>query len=211
MCIPLGIFSALHHNRFQDRIISLCSYAGLSLPSFFVALIFLYLASITGILPLGGMHSVKFETFSTGAKILDILKHLVIPAVVLSLAPISYLQRIMRSSILEEMDKPYVRVLIAKGLSFSRIMYIHVLRNALNPLITIFGYQIASLLSGAALVEIICGWPGLGQVMLNAVRAQDLYLVMGAVLMSGMLLIIGNLIADILLAFADPRIRYRKV
>jgi peptide/nickel transport system permease protein len=96
----------------------------------------------------------------------------------------------------------------AKGLPENRVIYHHALRNAINPLVTIFGYQLSGLLSGAALTEIICNWPGLGSLLLSAVRAQDVYLVMGSMLMGGILLLAGNLIADILLAYIDPRIRY---
>ncbi|OGX59685.1 MAG: hypothetical protein A2306_05835 [Omnitrophica WOR_2 bacterium RIFOXYB2_FULL_38_16] len=98
----------------------------------------------------------------------------------------------------------------AKGLPENRVIYVHALRNAINPLITLFGYELSSLLGGAALIEIICNWPGLGSLMLTAVRAKDVYLVMSSMLMGGVLLLLGNLIADILLAWSDPRIRYDK-
>ncbi|MCD6081036.1 MAG: ABC transporter permease, partial [Candidatus Omnitrophica bacterium] len=101
----------------------------------------------------------------------------------------------------------YILALRARGISEKRVIYIHALRSAINPLITIFGYQISGLLSGAALTEIICNWPGLGSLMLQAVRSQDLYLVMGTMLISSLMLIVGNLIADILLGISDPRIR----
>jgi peptide/nickel transport system permease protein len=117
----------------------------------------------------------------------------------------------MRANLLEVLGSQYILGAKARGLPHKRILYIHALKNALNPMVTIFGYQFSALLSGAALTEIIVGWPGLGVVTLEAVRSQDLYLVMGAVLMGGILLILGNLIADILLAYIDPRIRYEKV
>jgi peptide/nickel transport system permease protein len=107
------------------------------------------------------------------------------------------------------MGSSYVFAAKARGIGNWRILYVHALKNALNPMITIFGYQFSSLLSGAALTEIIIGWPGLGQVTLEAVRKQDVYLVMGSVLIGGILLIAGNLLADILLALFDPRIRHR--
>ena len=127
---------------------------------------------------------------------------------VLTLGSLGSLVRMMRANVLEELGKAYVKALRAKGIGERRVMYVHVLRNALNPMITVFGYQFASLLSGAALVEIVFSWPGLGRVMLDAVQSADYYLVMGGVLMSGVLLVIGNLIADILLAWVDPRIRF---
>ena len=208
--IPLGIIAARHKNKFIDKALSFVSYLGISTPSFFLAFIFLYFAFVTRWLPLGGKTSIQYEEFSTLGKILDVAKHLILPTVVLSVGRIAALQRVMRSNLLESLGSPYILSAKAKGLSQRRIFYIHALRNAINPMITIFGYQFSALLSGAALTEIIIGWPGLGQVMLEAVRMQDVYLVMGSVLIGGILLISGNLLADILLAFSDPRIRYEK-
>jgi len=118
------------------------------------------------------------------------------------------LQRLMRGNMLEVLRQQYITTARAKGLPERKVIYRHALRNAINPMITIFGYQLSGLLSGAALVEIICNWPGLGSVMLAAVRSQDVFLVMGSMLMGGVLLIAGNLIADILLVWVDPRIQY---
>lgn len=208
--IPLGIIAARYKNRLIDKIISFISYIGISTPSFFLAFIFLYFAYVTGWLPLGGKTSVQYEEFSTLGKILDVAKHLILPTLVLSVGRIAALQRIMRSNLLDSLGSPYILSAKARGLPQRRIFYVHALRNAINPMITIFGYQFSALLSGAALTEIIIGWPGLGQVMLEAVRMQDVYLVMGSVLIGGVLLISGNLLADILLAVSDPRIRYEK-
>jgi ABC-type dipeptide/oligopeptide/nickel transport system permease component len=160
------------------------------------------------ILPLGGMRSTNFELFTPLGKIFDILKHLILPTIVISLGGIASLTRIMRSSLVETLRQPFILMYRAKGLSDRAIFYKHALKNAINPLITIFGYQFSGLLSGAAITEIICNWPGLGQLMLTAVRAQDVYLVMAATLISGIMLLAGNLLADILLAWVDPRIRY---
>ena len=114
------------------------------------------------------------------------------------------------ANLFEVLGSAYIQGAKARGIPHLRIIYVHALKNAVNPMITIFGYQLSGLLSGAALVEIILGYPGLGVVMLEAVRGQDLYLIMGSLLMSGILLIAGNLVADILLGIFDPRIRYEK-
>lgn len=209
IAIPLGIFCAVKQNKISDRFFSGVSFIGLSVPSFFFALILLYIASVTGILPLGGMYSAGYESFSRMGKLLDLIKHLVIPTIVIGTGSMAGLQRIMRANMLEVLRQQYIITARAKGLPEHRVIYIHALRNAINPLITIFGYSLSGLLSGAALTEIIIGWPGLGSVMLQAVRSQDLFLVMGSMLMGGVLLIGGNLIADILLAWSDPRIQYR--
>lgn len=208
VAIPLGIWAALNRNRFPDRLLSLFSFASLSVPSFFLAMLLLYAASQWGILPLGGMRSAIFDDLSPIGKMLDLGKHLIIPTLVISLGSIAGLQRIMRGNMLEVLRQQYILSARAKGLPENRVIYSHALRNAVNPLITLFGYELSGLLGGAALTEIICNWPGVGSMMLTAVRAKDVYLVMSSMLMGGILLLIGNLIADILLAWSDPRIRY---
>ena len=207
LAIPLGVWAALGRNRRRDRLVQVFSYIFLSLPGFFVGMILLFWAAQTGVLPLGGMHSPGYENWPWWHQILDLLAHLVIPTVALSLGSVAALQRIMRGNMLEELGKQYVLAARAKGLPENRVIYVHALRNALNPLITLLGYEFAGLLSGAAIMEIITSWPGLGALMLTAVRSKDIYLVMASMLMGGVMFIIGNLIADILLAKADPRIR----
>jgi peptide/nickel transport system permease protein len=130
-----------------------------------------------------------------------------IPVTVLTVSALAGLQRISRGNMLEELRKQYIITARAKGLPEHRVIYGHALRNAINPLITLFGYEFSSLLSGAALLEIIINWPGLGSLMLSAVRSQDTFLVMGSMLMGGSMLIIGNFIADMLLIIVDPRVR----
>lgn len=208
VAIPLGIYAALHRNKIADRIIQFTSYVALSSPSFFVAMLLLFFASQSGILPLGGMRSANYDDLNILQKFLDVLSHVFIPALALSIASIGALQRIMRGNMLEVLGQQYILTARAKGLPEHRVIYSHALRNAINPLITIFGYELSGLLSGAALLEIICSWPGLGALMLTAVRSKDIYLVMASFLMSGFLLIIGNLLADILLSRLDPRIKH---
>ncbi len=208
VAVPIGIYCAVHQYSWGDKIFSSLSFLGMSIPNFFLALLLLFLVSIVGILPLGGMMSSNYEQLSTFGKIWDILKHLVLPTVVIGTGAMAGLQRLMRGNMLEVLRAHYITTARAKGLPESRVIYRHALKNAINPMITIFGYQLSGLLSGAALTEIICSWPGLGSVMLEAVRSQDLFLVMGSMLMGGILLIFGNLIADVLLAWVDPRIQY---
>ncbi|VAX35388.1 Oligopeptide transport system permease protein OppB (TC 3.A.1.5.1) [hydrothermal vent metagenome] len=208
VAIPLGIWAALNRNKWIDRIIQFISYFCLSMPSFFVAMILLYWASQSGLVPLGGMYSPNFEDLSFFGKIGDVLSHLIIPTIALSIGSIAGLQRIMRGNMLEVLGQKYILTARAKGLPENRVVYHHALRNAINPLITLLGYEFSSLLSGAALIEIICSWPGLGSLMLTAVRSKDIYLVMASMLMGGIIFLIGNLLADITLAKADPRIRY---
>ena len=157
---------------------------------------------------MGGMRSAAYDELSVLGKILDSARHLIIPTLVISLGSIAALQRIMRGNMLDVLRQQYILSARAKGLPETKVIYKHALRNAVNPLITLFGYELSGLLGGAALTEIICNWPGIGSMMLTAVRAKDIYLVMSSMLMGGVLLLIGNLIADILLAWSDPRIRY---
>lgn len=208
LAIPLGIYGAVRHQTVLDRTISFLAFIGMSVPTFFLALLALFIASKVPGIPLGGMRSVEFDSFSPLGRAWDVAQHLALPVTVLTIASLAGLQRLMRGNMLEVLRAPYITTARAKGLSEGRVIYLHALRNAINPMITIFGYELSSLLSGAALTEIICNWPGLGSLMLSAVRQQDVYLVMGDMLMGAMLLLAGNLVADILLAWSDPRIRY---
>lgn len=205
IAIPLGIYCAVHQYKWADRVFSFIAYIGMSLPSFFLALLLLYAVSLSGILPVGGMKSVNYDSLSSWGKVVDVLRHLIVPGMVLGTGAVASLQRIMRGNMLETLRAQYVTTARAKGLPENRVIYVHALRNAINPLITIFGYEFSALLSGAALTEIITSWPGLGSVMLEAVRAQDVFLVMGNMMVGGVMLIVGNLIADLLLAWSDPR------
>jgi len=208
VALPLGIWAALNRNRWIDQCIQFFSYVFLSLPSFFLAMILLYWASQLGVLPLGGMHSPNYDQMNFLGRTWDLLKHLVIPTLALSIGSIAWLQKIMRGNMLEILGQQYILSARAKGLPENQVIYRHALRNAINPLITLLGYEFSGLLSGAALIEIICSWPGLGSLMLTAVRSKDIYLVMASMLMGGILFILGNLLADLLLAKVDPRIRY---
>lgn len=210
LALPIGVYCAVHQYSWADKFLSAFSFMGISFPSFFLALLLLYLfGSTLGLLPLGGMTQPGYEDLPAWGKALDVAKHLIIPTMVLSISAVAYLQRYMRGNLLEALRAQYITTARAMGLSSTRVVYIHALRNAINPMITLFGYELSSLLSGAALIEIICAWPGLGSLMLTAVMSQDLFLVMGSMLMGGAMLISGNLLADILLALVDPRIKYQ--
>ncbi|MDP3919923.1 MAG: ABC transporter permease [Candidatus Omnitrophota bacterium] len=205
--VPAGLLAAFYRDGFCDRLFRLVAYLGLAIPNFFLCLVLLYLASRWGPLPLGGMRSVGHADLSAVGKVWDIMRHMAIPVFVLSLSSFAYLFRLMRSQTLEVVSKDFVFYLRASRVSEAKILFKHIGRNAINPLVTLFGLELPALFSGAALVEIFTGWPGLGQVMLQAVRTQDLFLVLGNMVMIAVILVIGNLLADILLAVMDPRIR----
>ncbi len=210
VAIPLGIWAALNHNRFIDRFLSMFSFVAFSTPSFFLAILMLYMVSQLGILPLGGMHSADYENYSWFGKMWDLAKHLMIPTFVLSLASIASLMRIMRGNMLSVLRQQYITAARAKGLPENRVIYVHALKNAFNPLVTLLGYELSGLISGAALIEIVCSWPGIGSLMLTAVRSKDIYVVMANLILVSFLLLLGNLLADIALMKLDPRIKDAK-
>jgi peptide/nickel transport system permease protein len=208
LAIPLGIVSAVRQYSWVDKSASLFAFLGLSIPELFFALLMMYFAATTGFFPVGGMRSLDFNDLSFGGKLLDLLHHLALPALVLGLVQTAGRTRQMRANLLDVLRLDYVTTARAKGLDENTVVYKHAVRNAINPLITLFGFTIASLLSGSFIVEIVMAWPGLGSLTLEALLKQDLYLVMGSVVIAAAMLVLGNLIADILLAVADPRIKY---
>ncbi len=208
LAIPLGIAAAARQNTVWDRLLSFFAFLGMSVPSFFLAFLLVYLALRTGWFPVGGSFSVFYSSLSPGMKIVDRFDHLVLPVVVLGTAGLASLMRLMRSQILELKNSDFARTAHAKGLSPRAVLYKHVLRNALNPFITLAGYGLADLLGGAALIEAVMNLQGLGLLLLDAVRSFDVYLVMGSVLMGTVLLLVGNLIADVALVLVDPRVSF---
>ena len=213
VAVPLGVWSALRRGEWPDKTISVIAFVGMSLPSFFLALLLLYAASVlpplplVGRIPIGGIVSPGFDSMGLLARVFDVLKHLLVPGLVLTVGGIAGLQRIARGSTLETLSQPYVLAARARGLSERRVLWVHAFRNAANPLITLLGFEFSALLSGAAFTEIITSWPGMGLVALEAVRAKDMFLVMATVLMGSFLLLLGNLLADILHAWNDPRVK----
>ncbi len=208
LSIPLGIISAVRQNTWVDRSSSFVSFIGLSIPEVFFALIMVLFAARTGWFPVGGMKSIDFEYMSYPQQIIDVLHHLILPTIVLGSISMAGRMRQMRANLLDTLLQDYIQTARAKGLSERVVIYKHALRNAINPLITLFGFSFARLLSGAFLVEVVMSWPGLGRLTLDALFTRDLYLVMSSLLMASVMLILGNLIADILLSFSDPRIQY---
>ncbi len=206
LAIPLGTWAAVKQYSWVDRTLSLIAFVWLSIPEVLSGLLLLLLAAKTGWFPVGGMRSIDFDELDSLGKMLDVAHHLVMPALVVGLIPLAGRMRQMRGNLLDVLRLDYVTTARAKGLDERVVVFKHALRNALNPLITLFGYTLGSLVSGAFVAEVIFSWPGLGRIALDAILTQDQYLVLGAVLMASFVLILGNLIADVLLAIADPRI-----
>ncbi len=223
IAIPLGIIAAVKQNKLVDRVLQVISYTGNKLvdrvlqvisytgqgfPSFITALFLLIVAQLTSpVFPVGGMTSINHFELSWFGKLLDLAWHMILPTIALSITSFAGLQRITRGELLDVLRQDYIQTARAKGLPENRVIYVHALRNAINPLITLLGFELAALLNGAFIAEQFFNWPGLGRLTLQAVQAQDLYLLMASLVMGAVLLIIGNLIADLMLKAADPRIR----
>lgn len=205
--IPLGIIAAINKGSAFDRSLTVISSIGMAIPSFFFAILMLLFAVKTGWFPAGGLTSYNFNDMNFWGKFADISKHLVLPSLVLFTISLSGLQRQMRANMLDVIDSDYVKFARAKGVSEFKIIFKHALRNAVNPMITLLGFEFAGLLSGAALTEYVFQYPGLGRLILEAVMRSDINLVMASLMMGTIMLIAGNLIADILLILTDPRIR----
>ena len=205
--IPLGILAAMNKETAFDRLLTVLSSVGMAIPSFFFAILMLMFAVKTGWFPVGGLTSYNYNDMSVLGKFVDLAKHLVLPVTVLFAISLSGLQRQMRANMLEVLDSDYVKFARAKGLSEFKVIFKHALRNAINPMITLLGFEFAGLLSGAALTEYVFQYPGLGRLILEAVMKSDINLVMASLMMGTIMLVAGNLIADILLMLTDPRTR----
>lgn len=209
IAIPLGIWAAVKKDSWVDHACSFLAFVGLSVPDVLLSLLALWFAAATGWFPVGGSESPLHDFMTPGQQFLDIVHHLILPAFVLAASDLAGIMRRMRSCLLDTLRAEYVAAARARGLGEGLVIYKHALRNAINPLLTIFGYSLAGLLSGAFVVENIMAWPGLGRLTVEAFFAKDSYLVVDSVVMATALLVAGNFIADILLAWSDPRIRLK--
>src|SRR3954454_9195667 len=207
--VPLGIWAAVKKDSWVDRICALIAFVGLSIPEVLLALLALMFAYATGWFPIGGASDPAYDSFSFWEHVMDKGHHLILPTLVLAAVEVAGIMRQMRANLLDSLRAEYVTTARAKGLAEGWVIYKHALRNAINPLLTIFGYSLAGLLSGAFIVENIMAWPGLGRLTMEALFAKDFYLVVDSVVMATGLLVAGNFLADILLAWSDPRIRLK--
>jgi peptide/nickel transport system permease protein len=208
IALPLGIIAAVKRNHFIDKISGVFSFIGLSIPSVFFALLALMFAAKTGWFPTGSIHNqILWDDFNWWQKIIDVAHHLVLPTLVIGTIGVASYMRFMRANMVETLSQDYIRTARAKGLSRRQVLFKHAFGNAVNPLITLFGFSLSELLAGSFLVEIVLSWPGMARLTVSSLFAKDVPVVMAAVVMSAVLLIVGNLVADVLLAIVDPRIR----
>lgn len=203
--VPIGVWAAALRGGVWDKSWMAGTTLLLAVPDVVIALGLLSFALHTGWFPTGGMHSPAME--QTGrAQFRDLVVHLFLPVLALASGLLPMLVRHIRSAMLEVLDAPYLRAARGHGIRRSRLIFRHALPAAANPLITLFGVSFGTLLSGSLLVEVIMSWPGLGPLLLEAILERDLYVVVGAVLLSTVFLVAGNLMADVLLHISDPRI-----
>jgi peptide/nickel transport system permease protein len=204
IALPIGIISALKQYSWIDYLSTIFGFATISIPSFFLALAAIFVFAVKlGWLPAGGMATVgQPPTF------VDSLKHLILPAAVLGLSQAAPLIRYTRSSMLETVRQDYVRVARSKGLSEQKVIVNHALRNALIPLVTIVALGLPQLLGGTVIIEQIFSWPGMGSLAITAVRARDYPVIMAINLIGAVTIVVSSLVADLLYAWIDPRIKY---
>ena len=207
--IPLGVVGALRRGSKLDHFFTFVSVSGVSIPSFWLGLLLILFFSVDfhawGLpwLPSGGVMSPL-----GGGDFLDRLVHLLMPATVLAVFYIAIWSRFTRSSMLEVLAQDYVRTAKAKGMSSRRVVYLHALRNAIIPLVTLVGLELPSLVGGGAIIEIVFAWPGIGRLALERALQYDYTMVLGLTTFAAILVVVGNLLADVLYAVLDPRIRY---
>jgi peptide/nickel transport system permease protein len=209
IALPFGIYSATHQYSISDNLMSLVSFLGLSMPGFLLALIWMFFGALVLRIDVGGVLSNEMQNEPlNAAKILDYLNHLWPPAVILGLASTAQLHRIMRGSVLDVLGQQYITTARAKGLREQRVVNKYAVRVAINPLISVMALEIPKIISESALVGVVMSIPTTGPLFLRSLLSQDMYLAGTFLLFMTAMLMVSNLLADILLAWADPRIVY---
>ena len=210
LAVPLGIWSAAKRGSWGDRIGGIATSTLLTVPDLLIFLSMLLLAIRTGWFPTGGIASLGAEDLSAWGRVQDVAHHLALPSFSLALVTVPVLLRHVRSATVEALEAPFVRAARGHGISQTRLLFRFALPVAANPLISLFGFSIAAMLSMSLLAEVVLSWPGLGPLMLESVLSRDIYVVVGIVMLSSVFLVIGNLLADLLLFLNDPRIRVER-
>lgn len=207
IAIPMGAWAANRRGRWPDRLSAGATATLLAVPDLLLGLILLLIAVRTGLFPTGGMVSIGFEELGTVDKVKDVVSHFLLPVAALAAINTPVLVRHMRASTIDALRSPFMQGGRAMGMPEKRLRIRYAWRAAANPMISLFGLSVAALLSASFVVETIMSWPGIGPLLLTAVVARDLHVVVGVVICSTILLIGGNLLADLLLYYADPRVR----
>ena len=209
IAIPIGILSAVKQYSIWDHTFTFFGFIGLAVPDFLIALILMYLAFIFFDFSIGGLFSPEFVTAPWSLpRILDLLKHMIIPVVILGTAGTASLIRITRANLLDELRKPYVVTARAKGLSEWKLILKYPVKIALNPAVSLTAYILPFLVSGSIVVSVVLGLPTVGPILLKSLVAQDMYLAGSIILLIGWMTVVGTFISDLLLAWVDPRVRF---
>ncbi|HBA87526.1 MAG TPA: diguanylate cyclase [Geobacter sp.] len=209
IAIPIGIMAAVHRDTLLDRGISVFVFVGFAVPTFWLALLCMYLFGVKlSWLPISGIHSLGSEHLPFLARMGDMAKHLLLPVAIATFGSLAGLSRYMRSTMLEVLSQDYITTARAKGVKERIVIYRHALKNALLPVITLLGFSLPGLIGGSVIFETIFAIPGMGQLFYQGVMARDYPLVMGILVIGACLTLIGNLLADLSYALADPRIRH---
>ena len=209
VAFPIGFYSAVRHYSFGDYFFSLLGFLGLAIPNFLLALVLMYLGNTIFDFSVGGLFSPEFVGARWSfARFFDLLEHLWVPTVVVGTAGTAGLIRVMRNNLLDELSKPYVTTARAKGVPEWRLILKYPVRRAINPFLSMLGFSLPQLISGAAITSVVLSLPTAGSMLVNSLLTQDMYLAGAIVMMMAVLTVIGTLLSDILLALVDPRIRF---
>ena len=209
LAVPIGILAAVRRDTLVDKGITIFVFLGFAVPTFWLALLLMYLFGVKlGWLPISGLHALGSEKFDTLHRLLDLGRHLILPVSVAAFGSLAGVSRYMRSTMLEVIGQDYITTARAKGLPERTVIFRHALRNALLPVITLLGFSLPGLIGGSVIFETIFAIPGMGQLFYMGVMARDYTLVMGILVIGAGLTLIGNLLADVAYAVADPRIRH---
>lgn len=208
IAIPIGVYSAVRQYSVGDYVFTLFGYIGLSIPNFLTALLLLYVSATVFDTSVGGLFTPGMEAAPWSLdKLVDLLRHLWVPAVVLSLSGTAFQIRVMRAALLDEMNKLYVTAARARGVPAGRVLWKYPVRVALNPIVSTIGWELSGIISGAPIVALILSIPDMGPLFLQSLFDQDMYLAGTLLLLLSMLIIFGTFISDVLLGALDPRIR----
>jgi len=208
LAIPLGIIAARKYTLWQDKSITLFNFIGFSIPGFWLSLLLMYwLGVMNNWLPISGLHSINYESLDTWDKIKDSVSHLILPVIIPSVTGLAGITLFVKNGMLDVFHQDYITTARAKGLNEHQVVYTHALRNALLPLITIIGLSIPGLIGGSVIAETIFAIPGMGKLFFDSVMMRDFPVIMGILTIGSALTLIGNLLADIAYAWADPRVR----
>ncbi len=210
IALPIGIKSAVKQDSFFDKGMTVFTFVGFSIPTFWLALLLMVLFGVKlGWLPISGMHSLNYENFSLSEKIWDLIKHLILPVFCSAFGGLASLSRYSRYTMLEVIRQNYIRTARAKGLPEKEVIYKHALRNALIPIISLLGLSLPGLIGGGFIFEIIFAWPGMGRLGYKAIMSYDYPVIMGVGIITAFLTLLGNLIADFIYLCVDPRVKYK--